>query len=64
MQKMNFQKELQKNHTKSYFDVTIENDKIISLKLNEQTTTSEQQKSDELMAKLRSKSKGSKYKKN
>jgi hypothetical protein len=48
---------------KSYFDVTIENDKITSLKLNELTIISEQQKTDELMAKLRSKSKGSKFKK-
>jgi hypothetical protein len=48
---------------KSYFDLTIEKDQITSLKLNEETTITEQQKVDELMSKLRSKSKGSKFKK-
>ncbi|WP_342431550.1 DUF3006 family protein [Neobacillus sp. FSL H8-0543] len=48
---------------KSYFDITIENDKIATLKLNEQSTISEQQKTNDLMAKLRSKSKESKFKK-
>jgi Protein of unknown function (DUF3006) len=49
---------------KSYFDLTIDNDQIISMKVNEQATLSEQQKVDEMMSKLRSKSKGSKFKKN
>ncbi|MCL6573941.1 MAG: DUF3006 family protein [Bacillus sp. (in: Bacteria)] len=49
---------------KSYFDLTIENNQITSMKLNEQATMTEQQKVDELMLKLRSKSKGSKFKKN
>jgi hypothetical protein len=49
---------------KSYFDLTIENDKITSMKLNDHTTITEQQKVEDLMSKLRSKSKGSKYKKN
>ena len=48
---------------KSYFDLTIENDKITSIKLNEETTNAEQQKVDDMMSKLRSKSKGSKFKK-
>lgn len=49
---------------KSYFEITIENDKITSMKLDEQTTQTEQEKADDLMTKLRSKSKGSKFKKN
>jgi hypothetical protein len=49
---------------KSYFDLTIENNQITSMKLNEKATRSEQQKVDELLLKLRSKSKGSKFKKN
>jgi len=48
---------------KSYFDLTIENDKITSIKLNEETTNAEQQKVDDMMSKLRSKSRGSKFKK-
>jgi hypothetical protein len=48
---------------KSYFDLTIENDRITSITLDEETTFSEQKKADDLMAKLRSKSKGSKFKK-
>ncbi|WP_456278975.1 DUF3006 family protein [Bacillus sp. AK128] len=48
---------------KSYFDLIIENEKITSIKLNEQMTTTEQQQVDDLMSKLRSKSKGSKFKK-
>jgi hypothetical protein len=48
----------------SYFFVTIENDQITSMKLDEQTTHSEQTKVDEMMSKLRSKSGGSKFKKN
>ncbi|WP_310194942.1 DUF3006 family protein [Neobacillus niacini] len=51
------------SHEESYFDLIIENDRIISMKLNEQTTLSEQQKVDDMMAKLRSKSTGSKFKK-
>ncbi|MFZ3590943.1 DUF3006 family protein [Bacillus sp. DJP31] len=47
---------------KSYFDLIIENDLIKSMKLNEQTTSSEQQNVANLMSKLRSKSKGSKFK--
>lgn len=49
---------------KSYFEIRIENDKIISMKLDEQTTQSEQEKVDDLMTKLRSNSKGSKFTKN
>lgn len=49
---------------KSYFDITIENDTITSMKLDEQTTLSEQKKVDDMMTTLRSKSKGSKFKKN
>ncbi|MEH7493216.1 DUF3006 domain-containing protein [Neobacillus niacini] len=48
----------------SYFEMSIENDKISSIKLDEQTTQTEQEKVDDLMTKLRSKSKGSKFKKN
>jgi len=48
---------------KTYLDLTVENDKITSIKLNTQTTQSEQQKVSDMMAKLRSKSSGSKYKK-
>ncbi|MRH41443.1 DUF3006 family protein [Aquibacillus halophilus] len=47
----------------SYFDLTIENDKITSLKLNEQTTSTEQEKVDNLISKIRSKNKDSKFKK-
>jgi hypothetical protein len=46
---------------KSYFDLTIENNQITSMKLNEQATMTEQQKVDDLLSKLRSKSKGSKF---
>jgi hypothetical protein len=49
---------------KSYFEITIENDKITSMKLDEQTTQTEQEKVNDLMTTLRSKSKGSKFKKN
>jgi hypothetical protein len=49
---------------KSYFEITIENDKITFMKLDKQTTLSEQEKVDDMMTKLRSKSKGSKFKKN
>jgi Protein of unknown function (DUF3006) len=48
---------------KSYFDITFENDKISSIKLNSQQTHSEQQRVEELMGKLRAKSSGSKFKK-
>jgi hypothetical protein len=48
----------------SYFDITIENEKITSIELDEQTTRSEQAKVDDMMTKLRSNSKGSKFKKN
>lgn len=41
---------------KSYFDLTIEKDKIVSMKLDEQTSVIQQQKTNELMSKLRSKS--------
>ncbi|AST92512.1 hypothetical protein BC6307_15040 [Sutcliffiella cohnii] len=47
----------------SYFDVKIEDDRITSLTLDEKTSISEQQKVDSMMAKLRSKSKGSKFSK-
>ncbi|MEH7177575.1 DUF3006 family protein [Neobacillus vireti] len=47
----------------SYFDLTIENETITSIKLDEETTLSEQQKVDEMITKLRSKSTGSKFKK-
>jgi type VI protein secretion system component Hcp len=49
---------------KSYFEITLENEKIISMKLDEQTTQTEQEKVDDLMTKLRSNSIGSKFKKN
>lgn len=45
----------------SYFDLIIENGKITSLKLNDETTLSEQQKVDDLMSKVRSKSRASKF---
>ncbi|MED4019031.1 DUF3006 family protein [Sutcliffiella cohnii] len=47
----------------SYFDVKIEDDRIISLTLDEKASISEQQKVDSMMAKLRSKNKGSKFSK-
>lgn len=49
---------------KSYFDLTIEKDEIKSIKLNEQTSVAERKKTDDLMSKLRTKSKGSKFKNN
>jgi hypothetical protein len=49
---------------KSYFEITIENNKITSMKMDEQTTQTKQEEVDDLMTKLRSKSKGSKFKKN
>jgi hypothetical protein len=48
----------------SYFEITIENEKITSIELNEQTTLTEQEKVDDMMKRVRSKSKGSKFKKN
>lgn len=48
----------------SFFEITIENEKITSILLDEQATLSEQEKVDDMMTKLRSKSKGSKFKKN
>jgi hypothetical protein len=48
---------------RSYFDVTVENGQITFITWNEQETTAQQQKVDDMMEKLRSKSKGSKYKK-
>ena len=48
---------------KAYFDLTIENNQITSIKIDNATTITEQQKVDNLMAKLRLKSKGSKFKK-
>jgi hypothetical protein len=48
----------------SYFEITIENEKITFLKLDEHTTISEQEKVNAMMTELRSKSKGSKFKKN
>jgi hypothetical protein len=47
----------------SYFEITIENEKITSLELDEQTTLSEQEQVEDMIHKLRSKSKGSKFKK-
>jgi hypothetical protein len=47
----------------SYFKITIVNEKITSMELDEQSTLSEQEKVDNMMTKLRSKSKGSKFKK-
>ncbi len=47
----------------AYFQLTIENDKITSIQFDESTTTSEQQQVNDMMAKLRSKSKGRKFKK-
>lgn len=49
---------------KSYFELTIENDKITSMKVDPQTTVSEKEKVDAMMSRLRSKSHGSKFKKN
>ena len=51
------------SNVKSYFELTIENNKITSINLNEEASRAEQQNVDEMMSKLRSKSKGSKYKK-
>ncbi|NWQ44034.1 DUF3006 domain-containing protein [Bacillus sp. EB106-08-02-XG196] len=48
----------------SFFKITIENEKITSMVVDEQATLSEQEKVDDMMTKLRSKSKGSKFKKN
>jgi hypothetical protein len=48
----------------SYFEITIVNEKITSMELDEQSTLSEQEKVDDMIHKLRSKSKGSKFKKN
>jgi hypothetical protein len=48
---------------KSYFEITIENNKITLMKMDEQTTQTKQEEVDDLMTKLRSKSKGSKFKK-
>jgi hypothetical protein len=48
----------------SYFEITIENEKITSIELDEQTTLTEQEKVDDMMKRVRSKSKGSKFKKN
>jgi hypothetical protein len=47
----------------SYFQLTIETDQITSMKLDKQSTMTEQKKVDNLMSKLRSNSKGSKFKK-
>ncbi|WHY03538.1 DUF3006 family protein [Neobacillus sp. DY30] len=48
----------------TYFEITVENDKITSMKLDEKTTETEKEKVDDLMAALRSQSRGSKFKKN
>ncbi|WP_174733299.1 DUF3006 domain-containing protein [Mesobacillus harenae] len=48
---------------KSYFNLTIQNDQITFIKLDEHATGTEQNKTDKLMSKLRSKSNGSKFKK-
>jgi hypothetical protein len=48
----------------SYFEISIENEKITSIKLDVKTTQTEQEKVDDMMTMLRSKSKGSKFKKN
>jgi len=48
----------------SYFVISIENEKITSIKLDVKTTQTEQEKVDDMMTMLRSKSKGSKFKKN
>ncbi|WP_226035263.1 DUF3006 family protein [Aquibacillus saliphilus] len=48
---------------KTYFDLTIEKEKITSIKRNEQTTVNKQKNVDDLMSKIRSKSNGSKFKK-
>lgn len=47
----------------TYFDLTIENDEIKSIKLDPGITHTEQQNVKALMAKLRAKSNGSKFKK-
>lgn len=46
----------------TYFDLTIENGEIISIIPDRETTEIEKVKTDDLMAKLRAKSKGSKFK--
>ncbi|WP_102349049.1 DUF3006 domain-containing protein [Bacillus sp. Marseille-P3661] len=47
----------------THFDVTLENNKIVTIKVNEVATKAEQQKVDDRMTKIRSKSKGSKFQK-
>ncbi|MCM3668565.1 DUF3006 domain-containing protein [Mesobacillus maritimus] len=47
----------------SYLDVTIEKNQISSMRLDSRVTQSEQKKVDDLMSKIRSKNKGSKFKK-
>ncbi|MFD1781532.1 DUF3006 domain-containing protein [Fredinandcohnia salidurans] len=47
----------------SYLNLTIENEIITSITLNENETSTQQQKLDDMMSKLRKKSSGSKFKK-
>nr|WP_304214384.1 DUF3006 domain-containing protein [Fredinandcohnia onubensis] len=47
----------------SYLNLTIENEIITSIMLNENETSTQQQKVDDMMSKLRKKSSGSKFKK-
>lgn len=47
----------------SYYDLVIENDEITSIKLDLEMSLAKQQNVNDLMQKLRAKSKGSKFKK-
>lgn len=47
----------------SYLSLTIENETITSITLNENESISQQQKVDDMMSKLRKKNSGSKFKK-
>lgn len=46
----------------TWFNLVIFQDKIISIHIDHETSTSEQEKVSDLLSKLRSKSKGSKFK--
>ncbi len=48
---------------KSYFNLTIENGELTSIVFDPETTAQEVQKTEELLAKIRAKSRGSKFKK-
>lgn len=48
----------------TWLEVTINHDEIVEMKLDASTTESKQQKTEDLMAKIRGKNKRSKYRKN